>query len=88
MTSPIADPPPLIDQAWSFARAVATFFADGCCIVSRSQYERRLQICDACPSRADWKCGACGCIIPLKARGQSMQCPLGKWPSETTGTVG
>jgi hypothetical protein len=40
----------------------------------------RYQICKSCPSFTILKtCDECGCIMPLKIKIKSQNCPLGKW---------
>lgn len=80
--SPTADEqmPPLARQAWSLARAIVDFVADGCRTVSREQYEARLRICDGCEHRCRNRCRKCGCRLFLKARGRAFECPEDKWP--------
>lgn len=42
--------------------------------------ESRYEICQTCPSFTILKtCKECGCIMPLKVRLRSSECPLGKW---------
>jgi hypothetical protein len=72
-------PPPLWLQAWSLAGSLAAFLADGCRTVPQAEYEERLALCDACDRRRGVRCTACNCILPLKARGRAMLCPLDKW---------
>lgn len=73
-------PPGLPRQAWSLARALADFVADGCQTVDEETYRLRLEICDACDARRGNRCLKCGCRLSLKARGRAFGCPLDKWP--------
>jgi hypothetical protein len=72
--------PPLPRQAWNLARSLADFVADGMKTVTKEQYQRRLEICDACDRRRGNRCLECGCRLSLKARGRAFRCPIGKWP--------
>lgn len=74
-------PPMWLDKAWNLAGALSAFVADGLRTVDESQYEARLQICNACPQRRHDTCTRCGCRLSLKARGRAFVCPLGKWPA-------
>lgn len=74
-------PPPLHRQAWNLARSLAGFVADGLKTVTKDQYHRRLEICDACSHRRKNRCLACGCRLSLKARGRVFKCPKKKWPT-------
>ena len=67
-------------RAWNLASSLAAFAADGGRMVSKEQYAQRLAICDDCHRRQDSRCGACGCYLPVKAKGRAMKCPLDKWP--------
>jgi hypothetical protein len=42
--------------------------------------KRRRVICQGCPLRKGSVCGVCGCVITLKTRFVSEDCPEGKWP--------
>lgn len=67
-------------RPWNLAKALKDFVADGCKTLSVEDYQRRLEICAACPHRERNTCGICGCRLSLKARGRAFQCPLDKWP--------
>jgi hypothetical protein len=73
--------PSLVQQAWNLAGSLVDFIADGCRTVTKDQYRRRLEICDACEFRLGNRCVKCGCRLALKARGRAFRCPLGKWPA-------
>ena len=77
-------PSGLASRLWNLATAVAEFVADGCAVVSSAEFTERLTICDCCDQRAESMCQACGCFLPLKARGRAMHCPLEKWPDLKT----
>jgi predicted RNA-binding Zn-ribbon protein involved in translation (DUF1610 family) len=57
--------------------------------VSREEYQRRLRICNSCPLRLNAskgykltkfsRCPECGCIISLKAKLSTENCPVGEW---------
>ena len=42
-------------------------------------YEARLQVCTTCSYLKDAFCGACGCMVELRAAKKSEKCPYGKW---------
>jgi len=73
-------PPPVSQQAWNLARALADFVSDGCKLVTEEQYRARLQTCDTCEYRRANRCLKCGCRLRIKARGRAFKCPMGKWP--------
>jgi len=57
--------------------------------VSKEEYQRRLKLCNDCPERLKEskghqltkfsRCPECGCIISLKAKLSTEECPLGDW---------
>ena len=54
--------------------------------------EKRLLICDVCPSKGDKCevpgtapcCNECGCSLAFKVRALSSNCPLGEWKALMT----
>ncbi|MCR5520464.1 MAG: DUF6171 family protein [Lachnospiraceae bacterium] len=42
-------------------------------------YEARLQVCTTCSYLKDAFCGACGCMVELRAAKKAEKCPYGKW---------
>jgi hypothetical protein len=81
-------PPPMPSmplRAWSLAKALANFVADGCKTVDAEEYSRRLGICDGCDTRRGNWCShaGCGCFLPAKAKGRAWKCPDGKWTTVT-----
>ena len=42
-------------------------------------YEARLQVCTTCSYLKDAFCGACGCMVELRAAKKTEKCPYGKW---------
>jgi len=73
--------PSLPRQAWNLTTSLASFVADGCKTVTKEEYQRRLEVCDACDERRENRCRKCGCYLTLKARGRAFRCPLDKWPT-------
>ena len=43
---------------------------------------KRMEICNNCPSKRTNTCGECGCVLALKTRCMSCECPLMKWVAE------
>jgi hypothetical protein len=72
--------PSLPRQAWNLVASLASFVADGMRTVSKEQYQKRLEICDACGRRRGNRCTKCGCRLSLKARGRAFKCPMDYWP--------
>lgn len=44
--------------------------------------EKRMTVCNSCPKRNGLRCGECGCVLALKTRCMSCECPLQKWLAE------
>lgn len=42
-------------------------------------YEARLEVCTTCSYLKDAFCGACGCMVELRAAKKTEKCPYGKW---------
>ena len=57
--------------------------------VDPETYRKRLTICNECPERLEYskgktlkklsRCPECGCILSLKAKLDTEECPLGDW---------
>jgi hypothetical protein len=49
--------------------------------VAEADAEKRLEICEKCPSllRATHQCKECGCFMKLKVKLANATCPLSKW---------
>lgn len=71
--------PPATKRALNFAKALLWWAADAFRTVDEAEYNRRLQICDACEWQSDGWCYECGCYLPAKASGTVWRCALGKW---------
>lgn len=49
-------------------------------LVGEGVYTERIEVCRACPEILPLdRCRECGCYVRIKARFNSMSCPLGKW---------
>ncbi len=72
-------PPSLARLAWNVGGALADFVEDGFATVDKTEYRRRLEVCDSCDRRRGNQCLECGCFLKLKAGGRAFACPLGKW---------
>lgn len=48
-------------------------------ITEHDLMERRLKICNVCPSKSGVRCHECGCFISLKVGVKVATCPIGKW---------
>ena len=63
----------------TFATAVAKWFANGCSVVPAGVAEERMEICRACPSFDNGTCSQCSCVLSLKTKSPTEQCPSSKW---------
>ncbi len=83
--------PGLLQRAWNFGNAVGRHLADGRRQVSDDELEARLAVCRKCSScdLAAMICRepTCGCYLSIKARWQSEDCPLKKWPTPAAPTA-
>ena len=66
----------------NFSKEFTTFAKRGMPIVSKDMYKKRIEICETCPHRKNIKCGLCGCVIAVKARMETTNCPdtPSQWP--------
>ena len=82
---PDLSPPPITTQllnAGAAAARVVTATLTGQPVqVSGEVAAARLAICGPCDQRlGDGRCAGCGCVLSMKARLATEDCPLGKWP--------
>ena len=67
-----------MERIKSFIRALSNWARSG--FKTSSQIaEDRLKICHACPEYNNGLCNDCGCILVLKTRMLSENCPQNKW---------
>lgn len=79
--------PTLMDKAASLGKALGRWVLSGFAVVSRKEFNRRGEICQACPiyDHSNESCGKCGCTVGGKERlidkrrMKSEKCPEGKW---------
>ncbi len=66
------------------------YVKEGCPPTPKDEYNKRIEICNACPSiiHETFKCSVCGCPMAKKARRQTSTCPLNKWPKTVIGSTG
>lgn len=65
----------------NFVNASARIIASGFEVVSKEEYENRLNICHNCPSldTKEKRCMECGCWVEKKSAFSAEHCPLKKW---------
>lgn len=68
------------NKMFNLLSSVKDFISDGFTLVSKEDYETRLNICNECQFRVNNTCSKCGCNLSLKATGRAFQCPEHKWP--------
>jgi len=66
----------------NFSKEFTTFAKRGMPLVSKPMYKERIEACEKCEHRKNIKCGLCGCIVAVKARMETADCPNtpSKWP--------
>lgn len=62
----------------NFATAIARWAARGFPVVSKDQFDQRLNVCRGCDQWTGLTCRKCGCT-GLKHWLATERCPLGKW---------
>ena len=81
----------LLDMARNFTKAVAGWAGAGFPMVSEKEFQKRAEICAACPHWNDaarhgmGSCDLCGCSR-AKLFMATQRCPIGKWEAEETKT--
>lgn len=76
----------IINQAASFAKAMAVQVMAGCPTASKDQQKERHDICGQCPFlvKDGYKCGVCSCRLALKIPLATSYCPKKYWGAITT----
>ena len=72
----------VLNKAANFATAVLKHVANGLAKASDEEIAERLKVCDGCDRQQEGQCGACGCVIAIKATWASETCPLFKWAGD------
>ncbi len=76
-------PPTPVQLAQNFTKAMVKFAKSGLKLVSKQEYEKRLQICNSnqCGYYEKGRClhPACGCFLSKKCWIKSENCPLDLW---------
>lgn len=73
--------PSLLEMMKNFANDVVDYAREGAPHVTKSQYNERLKVCEACPflKKESMRCGKCGCIVEHKAKWGTTTCPEERW---------
>ena len=73
--------PSLIQKAKNLVKETAKHLANGAQNVTKKEYLSRMDICNSCVHfiHKDNTCGICGCLMHIKAKWQTSQCPKDKW---------
>jgi len=66
-------------KAKGLADSLRTWAKDGMSIASQELRQKRLDACKTCDHYSGLTCEKCGCIIAVKARLATSNCPDGKW---------
>lgn len=81
-----ADPPPVplklnfTQVLEHFARAMVEWAREGLPLLSAKAHGRRYAVCRKCPHYAKYQCALCRCVVYVKAKVATEDCPAGKWP--------
>jgi hypothetical protein len=66
-------------KAQKLGESISTWAKAGMPLSKIETLQARLNTCKTCEHFKGGVCGKCGCIIFLKARLATSQCPIGKW---------
>ena len=69
--------PTLFQMIKSFTKDTAKFVKNGAPIISKDDYAERLDACMGCEhvNKKSMRCGLCGCMLQMKARMKTAECP-------------
>jgi len=72
----------IFDLVKQFTSEITHYVKNGMPNVSASEYQDRLEACNTCPHKKESTCGLCGCVIALKAKMATSDCPDDppRWP--------
>jgi tetratricopeptide (TPR) repeat protein len=76
--------PSYLRMAVSAAAALVQYVGSGLKTVPADVLEGRLRRCGDCEYFTGMRCRVCGCFANLKARLPHEDCPLGRWPKDST----
>ena len=81
--------PSLFKMIRNFSKEMVKYIKEGTPNVTMKDYANRLDICQKCPSyiKSSARCGECGCLLEHKAKWQTAECPLEKWPKVKESTA-
>ncbi len=66
-------------RAVNFIASMWKFATSGFKLVSKSEHQRRLNICEGCDYRRGNRCMSCGCGLKSKTAIKAMSCPESFW---------
>lgn len=79
---------PIMERIESLTESRDKFQSSGLGLLEETLFNSRMEVCKNCTSNVDGICTeplkdtgkACGCIVSVKAKIPTEQCPAGKWP--------
>jgi hypothetical protein len=71
--------PSLPEMVKNLAKDILDHVLSGCKQIPLEDYKKRLGICNGCEFLKGGRCEKCGCWMNIKARMESVKCPIGKW---------
>jgi len=73
--------PSFLDKVKSIIKDTSKHLVNGAKNVPKEEYLRRATICNSCIHfiEKENKCGICGCLMDVKAKWKTSECPKNKW---------
>lgn len=72
--------PSLWSQAKSFGKSMVDYAASGFANTTDEEYAERMGICEKCEHyTSEGRCDICNCVMGIKAKLCSAECPIKKW---------
>ena len=75
--------PNIIERGINLGKAAVNYIKEGLpSLLNDAVYENRLETCSSCVDNRNGICvnKQCGCVIAIKAKIPTEDCPAGKWP--------
>jgi len=69
-------------KANNLIKSIGYWGMAGMPISTQESYNNRMNACKSCEHFKMPICGKCGCMMMVKARMATSECPIGKWKSE------
>jgi len=63
----------------NFKKELVEYVKQGAPNVTADQYKQRLLKCNSCEHLKNKRCGLCGCVVEVKAKWATSDCPDNRW---------